>query len=55
MAKVISLFSVLKRTKKLCGKFELYNLLNKGLQAEKAGNTKPFDEVINDLRNGLNA
>ncbi len=40
---------------KLCGKFELYNLLNEGLQAEKSGSTKPFDEVINDLRKGLNA
>ena len=35
---------------KLCGKFELYSLLNEGLQAEKTGNTKPFDNVINDLR-----
>ncbi len=40
---------------KLCGKFELYNLLNEGLQAEKSGNTKPFDDVIADLRKGLNA
>ena len=40
---------------KLCGKFELYNLLNEGLQAEKSGDTKPFDDVINDLREGLNA
>lgn len=40
---------------KLCGKFELYSLLNEGLQAEKTGNTKPFDNVINDLRKGLNA
>lgn len=35
---------------KLCGKFELYSLLNEGLQAEKTGYTKPFDNVINDLR-----
>nr|WP_303692893.1 type II toxin-antitoxin system Phd/YefM family antitoxin [Ruminococcus bromii] len=40
---------------KLCGKFELYSLLNEGLQAEKAGNTKPFDDVISDLRKGLYA
>lgn len=40
---------------KLCGKFELYSLLNEGLQAEKTGNTKPFDNVINDLRKWLNA
>lgn len=30
----------IKAYEKLCGKFELYNLLNEGLQAEKAGNTK---------------
>lgn len=40
---------------RLCGKFELYNLLNEGLQAEKSGNVKPFDDVINNLRKGLNA
>lgn len=45
----------IKAYEKLCGKFELYNLLNEGLQAEKAGDTKPFDDVINDLRKGLNA
>lgn len=39
---------------RLCGKFELYNLLNEGLQAEKSGDVKPFDEVINNLRKGLN-
>ncbi|MGN0528949.1 MAG: type II toxin-antitoxin system Phd/YefM family antitoxin [Eubacterium sp.] len=38
---------------KLCGKFELYSLLNEGLQAEKSGKTKPFDDVIDDLRKGL--
>jgi PHD/YefM family antitoxin component YafN of YafNO toxin-antitoxin module len=38
---------------KLCGKFELYSLLNEGLQAEKAGKTKPFDDVISDLKKGL--
>ena len=40
---------------KLCGKFELYSLLNEGLEAEKSGSTKPFDDVLNDLRKGLNA
>ncbi len=40
---------------KLCGKFELYSLLYEGLQAEKSGNAKPFDDVMNDLRKGLNA
>lgn len=39
---------------RLCDKFELYNLLNEGLQAEKAGDVKPFDDVINNLRKGLN-
>lgn len=38
---------------KLCGKFELYNLLNDGLKAEKAGETRPVDDVIADLRKGL--
>lgn len=37
----------------LCGKFELFSLLNEGLEAEKAGQTKPFDRVISDLRKGL--
>ena len=38
---------------KLCGKYELYSLLNDGLIAEKAGQTKSFDDVIADLRKGL--
>ncbi len=38
---------------KLCGKYELYNLLNEGLTAEKSGKIKSFDEVIADLRKGL--
>ncbi len=38
---------------KLCGKFELYNLLNEGLKAEQMGKTKPFGEVISDLKKGL--
>ena len=37
----------------LCGKFELYNLLNEGLRAEKAGKAQSFDSVISDLRKGL--
>lgn len=40
---------------KLCGKLELYNLLDEGLQSEKSGRTKPLDDVINDLRKGLNS
>ena len=38
---------------KLCGKFELYTLLNEGLQAEKDGKIKPFDTVIDNLKKGL--
>ena len=38
---------------KLCGRFELYSLLNEGLKAEKAGQTQSFDSVISDLRKGL--
>ena len=38
---------------RLCGKFELYSLLNEGLKAEKAGQTQSFDSVISDLRKGL--
>lgn len=38
---------------KRCGKFELYNLLNEGLQAETSCKTKPFEEVMSDLRKGL--
>ena len=37
----------------LCGKFELYNLLNEGLRAEKAGEIQSFDSVIASLRKGL--
>ena len=39
---------------KLCGKFELYSLLNEGLEAEKEGRTKPLESVISELRKGLN-
>ena len=39
---------------KLCGKFELFRLLNEGLEAEKAGNVRPFKEAIADIRKGLN-
>lgn len=37
----------------LCGKLELYRLLNEGLQAEKKGETKPFEEVFSQLQKGL--
>ena len=38
---------------RLCGKFELYNLLNEGLQAENEGKVSPFENVIAELRKGL--
>lgn len=38
---------------RLCGKLELYNLLNDGLKAEKSGELRPFDSVVSDLRKGL--
>ena len=37
----------------LCGKFELFSLLNEGLSAEKAGCTRPFNEAIADIRKGI--
>ena len=38
---------------RLCGKFELYHLLDDGLEAEKAGRVRPFREAITDIRKGL--
>ena len=38
---------------RLCGKFELYRLLEEGLEAEKAEHVRPFREAIADIRNGL--
>ena len=38
---------------KLCGKFELFRLLDEGLEAEKSGRTRPFSEAIADIRKGL--
>ena len=38
----------------LCGKFELFKLLNEGLDAEKTGRARPFSEAIADIRKGLN-
>jgi len=35
---------------RLCGKFELYRLLNEGLEAEKEGRVRPFREAIADIR-----
>ena len=39
---------------KLCGKFELFRLLNEGLEAEKTGRVRPFNEALADIRKGLN-
>ena len=38
---------------KLCGKHELYRLLDEGLEAEEAGYIRPFHEAIEDIRKEL--
>ena len=38
---------------KLCGKFELYRLLNEGLDAEKAGRVRSYSTAVADIRKGL--
>ena len=38
---------------KICGKFELYSLLNEGIEAEKNNRVRPFHEAIADIRKGL--
>ena len=38
---------------KLCGKFELYRLIDEGLEAEKSGRVRPFSEAVSDIRKGL--
>ena len=38
---------------RLCGKFELYNLLEKGIESEKNGHVRPFSDAISDIRKGL--
>ena len=38
---------------RLCGKFELYRLLDEGMEAEKNGNIRPFREAVADIRKGL--
>lgn len=35
----------------LCGRFELYGLLNAGLESEKAGEVRPLSDVIASLKN----
>ena len=39
---------------RLCGKFELFRLLDEGLEAEKNGQVRPFKEAIADIRKELN-
>ena len=38
---------------KLCGKFELYRLLEEGIESEKSGKVRPFRETFSDIRKGL--
>ncbi len=38
----------------ICGKFELFRLLNESLEAEHAGFVRPFKEALDDIRKGLN-
>ena len=40
---------------RLCGKLELYSLLNAGLQAEHTEKIKPFEEVLNQLQKRLSS
>lgn len=37
----------------LCGKFELYNLIDKGLEADAKGEVKELSTVIADLKKGI--
>lgn len=39
---------------RLVGKYELYKLLDEGLGAIKEGKVKPFRDVLNDVKKGLN-
>jgi len=39
---------------RLLGKFELYSLLNEGMEAEKNNQVRPFIEAVADIRKGLN-
>ncbi|MDR3586296.1 MAG: type II toxin-antitoxin system Phd/YefM family antitoxin [Desulfosporosinus sp.] len=38
---------------KLVGKFELYKLLDDGLEAVKQGKTRPLRQALEDIRKGL--
>ncbi len=38
----------------LKGKLELYHLLEQGLEDEKSGKVRPFSDVIDEVRKGIN-
>ena len=38
---------------RLCGKSELYDLLQAGIKAEENGRVKPFEDAVLELRRGL--
>ncbi|MFI3228300.1 MAG: type II toxin-antitoxin system prevent-host-death family antitoxin [Clostridia bacterium] len=40
---------------KLCGKYELYSLLEDGLRDEQEGKTRPFKDAMASIRNEINA
>ena len=39
---------------RLCGKYELYRLIDEGLEDVKAGRVQPFREAIAEIREELN-
>jgi prevent-host-death family protein len=38
---------------RLCGKYDLYRLLDEGFEAEKAGRVRPFSDAMTDIRKEL--
>lgn len=38
----------------LCGKLELYKLLEQGFEDERQGKTRPLSDAISDIRKGIN-
>lgn len=38
----------------LCGKLELYNLLEKGFEDERQGKIRPLSDAISDIRREIN-
>ena len=39
---------------RLCGKFELYRLLEESIESEKNGRVRPFSDAVSDIRKRLN-